>query len=73
MKQYVTEHQSPYLDLSAEVSEVLYKGKSEFQDIEVVESKEFGRMLVLDGVFQTSIKDEFMYHGSMKTSEFPLA
>ncbi|MGE1062689.1 polyamine aminopropyltransferase [Megasphaera paucivorans] len=62
MKQYVTEHQSPYLDLSAEVSEVLYKGKSEFQDIEVVESKEFGRMLVLDGVFQTSIKDEFMYH-----------
>jgi spermidine synthase len=62
MKQYVTEHQSPYLDLSTEVSEVLYKGKSEFQDIEVVESKEFGRMLVLDGVFQTSIKDEFMYH-----------
>ncbi|MCI1822136.1 MAG: polyamine aminopropyltransferase [Megasphaera sp.] len=62
MKQYVTEHQSPYLDLSAEVSDILYKGKSEFQDIEVVESKEFGRMLVLDGVFQTSIKDEFMYH-----------
>ncbi len=65
MKQFVTEHQSEHLDLSAEVSQVLYKGKSEFQDIEVADSKEFGRMLVLDGVFQTSIKDEFMYHESI--------
>ena len=62
MKKYVTEHQSEYLDLSAEVSEILYEGKSEFQDIVVADSKEFGRMLVLDGVFQTSIKDEFIYH-----------
>lgn len=65
MKQFVTEHQSEHLDLSAEVSQVLYKDKSEFQDIEVADSKEFGRMLVLDGVFQTSIKDEFMYHESI--------
>ena len=65
MKEFVTEHQSPYLDLTAEVSNVLYKGKSEFQDIIVADSKEFGRMLVLDGVFQTSIKDEFMYHESI--------
>ena len=49
MKEFVTEHQSPYLDLTAEVSNVLYKGKSEFQDIIVADSKEFGRMLVLDG------------------------
>ena len=65
MKEFVTEHQSPYLDLTAEVSNVLYKGKSDFQDIIVADSKEFGRMLVLDGVFQTSIKDEFMYHESI--------
>lgn len=62
MKKYVTEHQSDHLDLSAEVSEILYEGKSEFQDIIVADSQEFGRMLVLDGVFQTSIKDEFFYH-----------
>ena len=62
MKKFVTEHQSPYLDLSAEVSEILYEGKSDFQDIIVADSKEFGRMLVLDGVFQTSDKDEFIYH-----------
>lgn len=62
MKQYITEHQSPYLDLCAEVSEILYEGKSDFQDIVIAESKEYGRVLVLDGVFQTSDRDEFMYH-----------
>lgn len=62
MKQYITEHQSPYLDLSAEVTEILFKGKSAFQDIVVADSKEYGRMLMLDGVFQTSDKDEFTYH-----------
>ena len=28
----------------------------------MLDSHEFGRMLVLDGVFQTSIFDEFIYH-----------
>ena len=45
MKQYITEHQSPYLDLSAEVTEILFKGKSAFQDIVVADSKEYGRIL----------------------------
>ena len=65
MRKFVTEHQSPYLDLTTEVSDILYRGHSQFQDIIVADSKEFGRMLVLDGVFQTSIKDEFMYHESI--------
>ena len=64
MKKFITEHQSPYLDLTTEASEILYRGHSDFQDIVVADSKEFGRMLVLDGVFQTSVKDEFMYHES---------
>ena len=65
MRKFVTEYQSPYLDLTTEVSDILYRGHSQFQDIIVADSKEFGRMLVLDGVFQTSIKDEFMYHESI--------
>lgn len=65
MRKFVSEHQSPYLDLTTEVSDILYRGHSQFQDIIVADSKEFGRMLVLDGVFQTSIKDEFMYHESI--------
>ena len=65
MRKFVSEHQSPYLDLTTEVSDILYRGHSQFQDIIVADSKEFGRMLVLDGVFQTSIKDEFIYHESI--------
>src|SRR5690606_9317671 len=39
-----------------------YQGRSQYQQVAVVESKEYGRMLVLDGIVQTSIRDEFIYH-----------
>lgn len=65
MKQSVTEHQSPHLDLTAEATSIIYEGKSEFQDIVIADTPEFGRLLVLDGVFQTSDKEEFMYHESI--------
>lgn len=45
-----------------EVEKVLYKGRSAFQDIMVIENRHFGRMLVLDGVVQITEKDEFFYH-----------
>ena len=62
MAEWITERQSPHLFLSAEVEERLYRGASPFQSIEVVRTAEFGNMLVLDGVFQTSEKEEFVYH-----------
>ncbi len=36
--------------------------KSPYQKIELVETFEFGKMLLLDGAVQTSEKDEFIYH-----------
>lgn len=62
MKQWIKEEQTPHLTLSAEVDRVMYKGESEFQTIEVAHSLEYGNMLVLDGVFQTSEREEYMYH-----------
>ncbi|XP_037085303.1 spermidine synthase-like [Pollicipes pollicipes] len=47
--------------LSLEVEEVLFHEKSEFQDIMVLQSKAFGRTLILDGVIQCTEKDEFSY------------
>jgi len=44
------------------VSRVLYEGKSQYQEILVLESPEFGKLLVLDGVVQLDEKYEFMYH-----------
>lgn len=62
MELWYTEYQTKNLGLTARVKETLYAGQSEFQEVAVVDTYEFGRMLVLDGVFQTSIFDEFIYH-----------
>lgn len=61
-EQWITEEQSENLRLSTKVSRIIYEGESPFQKIVVAESEEFGTMLSLDGVFQTSIKEEFVYH-----------
>ena len=64
-KQWITEEQTPHLHLSTEVDKVMYSGQSDFQKIEVAHSLQYGNMLVLDGVFQTSEKEEFVYHEMM--------
>ncbi|SDF55855.1 polyamine aminopropyltransferase [Sporomusa acidovorans] len=62
MELWYTEYQTKNLGLAVRIKKTLYSGHSEFQEIAVVDSYEFGRMLILDGVFQTSIFDEFIYH-----------
>ncbi len=41
---------------------VLYARKSAFQKIEIIENRDYGRVLFLDGLLQTTDKDEFYYH-----------
>jgi spermidine synthase len=48
--------------LSVRVKEILYREKTEFQEIAVFDTYEFGRMLVLDGIIQLTLADEFIYH-----------
>lgn len=50
------------IQYSYEVSQILYRGKSKFQEIMVIENPFFGRMMILDGVVQITEKDEFFYH-----------
>jgi spermidine synthase len=44
-----------------EVEEILFEGKSEYQDVLVFRSKSYGNVLVLDGVIQVTERDEFAY------------
>ncbi len=44
------------------VDKRIFKGKSEFQDILLFENSVLGRVLVLDGIVQTTEADEFIYH-----------
>ncbi|EQC37644.1 spermidine synthase, variant [Saprolegnia diclina VS20] len=41
--------------------EVLFHGKSDFQDVLVFKSQTYGNVLVLDGVIQVTERDEFSY------------
>jgi spermidine synthase len=54
----------PYapIQYTYEVSGILHKSKSSYQEIMVFENPFFGRVLVLDGVVQITEKDEFFYH-----------
>ena len=47
---------------SIQVTEHLYSEKSPYQQIEVYDSKTFGRFLTLDGFMMLTEKDEFIYH-----------
>ena len=46
----------------ARVSQVLASHKSEFQQIDILDTEVFGRMLVIDGKVQACELDEFIYH-----------
>lgn len=47
------------------ITSILHTGVSEFQDIELIESGPFGKVLVLDGKLQSAEADEFVYHESL--------
>lgn len=51
--------------LGMKVKEVLYKKQSKYQLIEIVDTYDWGRVLMLDGCMMTSDKDEHFYHESI--------
>ncbi|MBS3975253.1 MAG: polyamine aminopropyltransferase [Syntrophomonadaceae bacterium] len=59
---WFSEAQSANLGFSCRVKSVLHKEKTDFQDLLVLDTETFDRMLVLDGAIQTTIVDEFAYH-----------
>jgi spermidine synthase len=59
---WVTEYQTPNLGFSCKTSETLRVEKTPFQDLAVVVTEQFGKMLLLDGMVMTTDKDEFVYH-----------
>ncbi len=44
------------------VKELLYREQTGLQDLVIFESFDWGRVLALDGVVQTTTGDEFCYH-----------
>lgn len=62
MELWYTEEHTKDARFSIKVKEQLYSGKSEFQEIDVFRSEEFGTFFTLDGLMMVTEKDEFIYH-----------
>ncbi len=65
MELWYTEQHTPDVRFSIKVTDLLYTNHSGIQQIDVFESKEFGRFLTLDGLMMVTEKDEFIYHDMM--------
>lgn len=59
---WFTEKQGDYLATSYRVQQTLHTEKTPYQELAVVDTAAFGRMLLLDGLVQTTVGDEFIYH-----------
>lgn len=44
------------------IDEVLFENKTDHQHLIIFRNKEFGRVMALDGIIQTTEQDEFVYH-----------
>nr|KAF7417125.1 hypothetical protein H0235_011656 [Vespula pensylvanica] len=51
----------PGVSLSLELENTLHREKSQYQDVLVVQTKTYGKALILDGIIQCTEKDEFAY------------
>ncbi|MED1202882.1 spermidine synthase [Heyndrickxia acidicola] len=59
---WFTEKQTDNYGITMKINKTLHTEKTEFQDLEMVETAEWGNMLLLDGMVMTTEKDEFVYH-----------
>lgn len=62
MELWYTEKHTENAEFSIKVKKQLVSKKSEFQRIDIFESYDFGKVLVIDGYLMLTEKDEFIYH-----------
>jgi len=62
MDMWLKEGQISDAAMTYKIKETLVRKQTEYQDLAILDTYAFGRMLVLDGIVQTTIKDEFVYH-----------
>jgi spermidine synthase len=62
MTEWYEEAYHPHWRQRFEVERYVYRGRTRFQEAIIFESPLFGRVLVLDGIVQTTERDEFIYH-----------
>lgn len=59
---WIEEKFEDYYGMRFKVEKTLFSGQSDFQHVDVVETKGHGRMLLNDGLVMLTERDEFVYH-----------
>lgn len=59
------DHVTPDLVQMHSIRKMIYRGKTQFQSIEIIETGSYGKCLVLDNRIQSSEADEFIYHEAL--------
>lgn len=59
---WFTEKQTTSFGITAKVNQTLAALKTDFQELQMLDTEEWGNMLVLDDMVMTTEKDEFVYH-----------
>lgn len=59
---WYTEKQTEHFGITMRVNKTLHTERTKYQQLDMVETAEWGNMLFLDGMVMTSVKDEFVYH-----------
>lgn len=62
MELWFSEKHTENAKFSIRVKEQIYSEQSPFQKIDVFETEEYGKVLVIDGIVMLTERDEFIYH-----------
>jgi len=59
---WFTEKQTGNFGITAKIKQTYVSERTDFQELQMVETEEWGNMLILDDMVMTTEKDEFVYH-----------
>jgi len=62
MDLWYSEYQTERLRLGFKIRETLHRSRTPYQDLLIVDTYEYGRMMLLDGMVMLTDYDEFAYH-----------
>ena len=62
MELWFTEKHTDNVNLSVKIDKQLFHGQSDFQRVDIFDTYEFGKLLVIDGYIMLTERDEFIYH-----------
>lgn len=62
MELWYTEKQTENFGITMKINRTMAHERTDFQELAMIETEEYGNMLVLDGMVMTTVRDEFVYH-----------